>query len=68
MVSASALLLSFAYLFAYLSIIAFFFLFYYRSDPTENDSVEGLRPNARGPGLVTFGVRSVVLLVFNSLQ
>lgn len=27
-----------------------------RSDPTENDSVEGLRPNARGPGLVTFGV------------
>ena len=29
---------------------------YWRSDPTENDSVEGLRPNARGPGLVTFGV------------
>lgn len=27
-----------------------------RSDPTENDSVEGLRPNARGPGLVSFGV------------
>lgn len=27
-----------------------------RSDPTENDSIEGLRPNARGPGLVTFGV------------
>lgn len=27
-----------------------------RSDPTENDSVEGLRPNARGPGIVTFGV------------
>ncbi|KAG6475647.1 hypothetical protein ZIOFF_064876 [Zingiber officinale] len=26
------------------------------SDPTENDSVEGLRPNVRGPGLVTFGV------------
>ncbi|KAK1428238.1 hypothetical protein QVD17_17067 [Tagetes erecta] len=25
------------------------------SDPTENDSVEGLGPNARGPGLVTFG-------------
>ena len=25
------------------------------SDPTENDRVEGLRPNARGPGLVTFG-------------
>lgn len=25
------------------------------SDPTENDSIEGLRPNARGPGLVTFG-------------
>lgn len=31
-------------------------LLLYRSDPTENDSVEGLRPNARGPGLVTFGV------------
>lgn len=30
-----------------------------RSDPTENDSVEGLRPNARGPGLVTFGVSNV---------
>lgn len=30
-----------------------------RSDPTENDSVEGLRPNARGPGLVTFGVSTV---------
>ncbi|GKD40888.1 serine/threonine-protein phosphatase BSL3 [Tanacetum coccineum] len=29
------------------------------SDPTENDSVEGLRPNARGPGLVTFGVRFI---------
>ncbi|KAI4326478.1 hypothetical protein MLD38_031790 [Melastoma candidum] len=27
-----------------------------RSDPTENDSVEGLRPNTRGPGLVTFGL------------
>nr|XP_034908259.1 serine/threonine-protein phosphatase BSL1-like isoform X1 [Populus alba] len=27
----------------------------FRSDPTENDSIEGLRPNARGPGLVTFG-------------
>ncbi|XP_074355770.1 serine/threonine-protein phosphatase BSL1-like [Apium graveolens] len=26
------------------------------SDPTENDSVEGLRHNARGPGLVTFGM------------
>ncbi|KAK1357365.1 hypothetical protein POM88_050621 [Heracleum sosnowskyi] len=25
------------------------------SDPTENDNVEGLRPNARGPRLVTFG-------------
>lgn len=32
----------------------------YRSDPTENDSIEGLRPNARGPGLVTFGVREVI--------
>lgn len=30
--------------------------FVFRSDPTENDSIEGLRPNARGPGLVTFGV------------
>uniref|UniRef100_A0A803LXM1 Serine/threonine-protein phosphatase n=1 Tax=Chenopodium quinoa TaxID=63459 RepID=A0A803LXM1_CHEQI len=29
------------------------------SDPTENDSVEGLRPNARGPGLVTFGVLNI---------
>ncbi|GJR33879.1 serine/threonine-protein phosphatase BSL3-like protein [Tanacetum coccineum] len=26
------------------------------SDPTENDSVEGLRPNTRGHELVTFGV------------
>ncbi|KAK1356073.1 Serine/threonine-protein phosphatase [Heracleum sosnowskyi] len=25
------------------------------SDPTENDSVEGIRPNARGPGLVSSG-------------
>jgi hypothetical protein len=33
-----------------------------RSDPTENDSVEGLRPNARGPGLVTFGVSINMLL------
>ncbi|KAL4354520.1 hypothetical protein GQ457_06G029650 [Hibiscus cannabinus] len=30
------------------------------SDPTENDSIEGLRPNARGPGLVTFGPDRVV--------
>lgn len=42
-------------------LIVFSFLpsaiyFSFRSDPTENDSVEGLRPNARGPGLVTFGV------------
>ena len=34
----------------------------YRSDPTENDSVEGLRPNARGPGLVTFGVCSMLVI------
>ncbi|XP_024974130.1 serine/threonine-protein phosphatase BSL1-like isoform X2 [Cynara cardunculus var. scolymus] len=34
------------------------------SDPTENDSVEGLRPNARGPGLVTFGVLWFTILVF----
>ena len=40
--------------------ITFSPIFYSRSDPTENDSVEGLRPNARGPGLVTFGV-SVLL-------
>lgn len=33
----------------------------YRSDPTENDSIEGLRPNARGPGLVTFGVCFLLL-------
>lgn len=32
------------------------YLLAFRSDPTENDSIEGLRPNARGPGLVTFGV------------
>lgn len=34
-----------------------------RSDPTENDSVEGLRPNARGPGLVTFGVCHAFFLI-----
>ncbi|KAJ7551928.1 hypothetical protein O6H91_06G034900 [Diphasiastrum complanatum] len=34
------------------------------SDPTENDSVEGLRPNARGPGLVTFGVLQIMLVQF----
>jgi protein phosphatase len=33
------------------------------SDPTENDSVEGLRPNARGPGLVTFGVSLAIILL-----
>jgi hypothetical protein len=27
-----------------------------RSDPTENDSAEGLRPDVLGPGLITFGV------------
>ncbi|XP_028052191.1 serine/threonine-protein phosphatase BSL1-like isoform X3 [Camellia sinensis] len=32
------------------------------SDPTENDSVEGLRPNARGPGLVTFGFKLDICL------
>lgn len=36
-------------------------IWFYRSDPTENDSVEGLRPNARGPGLVTFGVSDFLL-------
>ncbi|KAL0694656.1 hypothetical protein Bca4012_061836 [Brassica carinata] len=30
-------------------------------DPTENDSVESLRPNARGPGLVTFGGHLITL-------
>ncbi|KAF1001681.1 hypothetical protein AG4045_001926 [Apium graveolens] len=30
------------------------------SDPTENDSVEGLRPNSRGPGLVSFGPDRVI--------
>lgn len=25
------------------------------SDPTSNDSVEGVQPSPRGPGLVTFG-------------
>lgn len=42
-----------------------------RSDPTENDSVEGLRPNARGPGLVTFGVSNLhfkSILRYFSLQ
>lgn len=38
--------------------------FFFRSDPTENDSVEGLRPNARGPGLVTFGVGGLYFLSF----
>ncbi|KAL1825893.1 hypothetical protein DCAR_0314087 [Daucus carota subsp. sativus] len=30
------------------------------SDPTENDSVEGLTPNARGAGLVSFGPDLVI--------
>jgi hypothetical protein len=38
-------------------------IFLCRSDPTENDSVEGLRPNARGPGLVTFGVSKILILL-----
>ena len=38
-----------------MAIFKFWYIFTCRSDPTENDSVEGLRPNARGPGLVTFG-------------
>lgn len=33
-----------------------FYFWFYLSDPIENDFVEGLRPNARGPGLFTFGV------------
>ncbi|CAA7022687.1 unnamed protein product [Microthlaspi erraticum] len=36
------------------------------SDPTENDSVEGLRPNARGPGLVTFGPDRVMEFCTNN--
>ncbi|KAF6156033.1 hypothetical protein GIB67_035390 [Kingdonia uniflora] len=36
------------------------------SDPTENDSVEGLRPNARGPGLVTFGPDRVLEFCSNN--
>ena len=39
-----------------------------RSDPTENDSVEGLRPNARGPGLVTFGVSKFLLFQIYNLS
>ncbi|GJT63436.1 hypothetical protein Tco_1006969 [Tanacetum coccineum] len=31
----------------------------WRSDPTENDSVEGLRPNTRGHELVTFGAVNI---------
>lgn len=50
-------------LFVYFRFIVIFLLSYdvyaLRSDPTENDGVEGLRPNARGPGLVTFGVRMI---------
>lgn len=45
--------------------------YFYRSDPTENDSVEGLRPNARGPGLVTFGVgafQSICCICLSSFQ
>jgi protein phosphatase len=47
-------------LFIYSMIVNTFLFNKYRSDPTENDSVEGLRPNARGPGLVTFGVRMII--------
>ncbi|KAG5048820.1 hypothetical protein JHK85_009923 [Glycine max] len=37
------------------------------SDPTENDdSVEGLQPNARGPGLVTFGIEEAIAIQGNS--
>jgi len=39
------------------------------SDPTENDSVQGLQPNARGPGLVTFGPDRVTdFCIRNNLQ
>ncbi|KAH6557496.1 hypothetical protein KP509_1Z111100 [Ceratopteris richardii] len=36
------------------------------SDPTENDGVEGLRPNPRGPGLVTFGPDRVIAFCKNN--
>lgn len=49
-------LLMVLFAFIYSMIMNTLFLYKFRSDPTENDSVEGLRPNARGPGLVTFGV------------
>ncbi|KAH8518013.1 hypothetical protein H0E87_005794 [Populus deltoides] len=38
------------------------------SDPTENDSIEGLRPNARGPGLVTFGMSNESLLAYDVIS
>jgi hypothetical protein len=44
-----------------------YFLNLKRSDPTENDSVEGLRPNARGPGLVTFGVSILCVMLCPAL-
>lgn len=56
---------SFSYVFYFwLSPTSLHYLCTSRSDPTENDSVEGLRPNARGPGLVTFGVSNSFSLFF----
>lgn len=48
----------------FLKFVSYFMNFLNRSDPTENDSVEGLRPNARGPGLVTFGVRNFLFVSY----
>ncbi|KAG6470290.1 hypothetical protein ZIOFF_071355 [Zingiber officinale] len=44
------------YVYKYVVSLNFSKFYESRSDPIENDSVERLRPNARGPGLVTFGV------------
>ena len=60
-----------AFVYSNMFVIIYFMFFwkndsmkcFSRSDPTENDdSVEGLRPNARGPGLVTFGVSDFYLV------
>ena len=40
----------------------------FRSDPTENDSVEGLTPNARGSGLVSFGVFYLLVCYMNEVD
>ncbi|KAK4408389.1 Serine/threonine-protein phosphatase BSL3 [Sesamum angolense] len=38
------------------------------SDPTENDSVEGLRPNARGPGLLSLSAIEDKIVEFQSFN